>query len=334
MCAINEKITTETVLLITLDLSQLKHRGAEHRDDQINYVCHSSVQGMPINHIQRLCFSISWKIFFLNFSIFAEWRPCQTRESRKSTIDWGIFQSQERELWIEAIHWSLDAVDQIRALPAPIPGRLHLSVKKCINFQLLRFQKAFDVFRFPYMLLPPERESFGVFYDTIMPYVDGGKLKYAVEFFKHRNFCALKKIMRKVCCKSGTNFSPRRNIIKRTKIVDNENFKVLIIIIKFTIFVPRDLIFSSETDFLSDDKRKMENAFKGVWELNEIIKFNSLSMLVYFIAWKHSLKKQNNWFSISIDIGHFSWTVYSSQFLISSFSSEKFSLSNEARLKK
>lgn len=50
----NKRKTTETAPLITLDLSQLKRQGVEHRDDQINYVYHSSVQGKPINHIQVL----------------------------------------------------------------------------------------------------------------------------------------------------------------------------------------------------------------------------------------------------------------------------------------
>jgi hypothetical protein len=87
LCAINET-PTEMAPLITLDLSQLKHQGAEHRDDQINYVCHSSVQGKPINHIQTSYNNSHHEKSFFKFSIFlTEWHRCQTREWRKNIID-------------------------------------------------------------------------------------------------------------------------------------------------------------------------------------------------------------------------------------------------------
>lgn len=84
----NKRKTTETAPLITLDLSQLKRQGVEHRDDQINYVYHSSVQGELINHIQVLITLYNHgKYFFRLNSFFTEWRRCQTQEWRKNIID-------------------------------------------------------------------------------------------------------------------------------------------------------------------------------------------------------------------------------------------------------
>ncbi len=162
-------LITETALLITLDLSQLKLQGV--KDDRINYVYRSNAQGTCSLIIFNIFFMLKFwhfhthllKNLFLTSQFFTEWHRCQTQVWKKSITDLGIFQSQERELWIEGIPWSLEEVDQTQVLLVQTPGRCSFFSREkddkiCENFLSSSTEKSFWCFPFSC-----ENESFGCF---------------------------------------------------------------------------------------------------------------------------------------------------------------------------